>query len=103
MRLYVNDPFAFTRVKSIYVYTCDVYLFVSLDLAWCNKQESFLHARENATQYERSSVRDEKWIGISISPLAGQQEICVRWFLCGKHVVLAKVTMAHRTIDLWLY
>lgn len=76
-------------------YACGVY-FSSLSISTAQQTriaKSFLRARENATQYERSSVKDERWIGIS--PLVGQ-EICVRRFLCGKHVVLAKVTMAHR-------
>lgn len=80
-----------SKESQIRKYACGVYLSsLSINTVQQTRtSKSFLHAVENATQYERSSVRDERWIGIS--PLAGQ-EICVRWFLCGKHVVLAKVT-----------
>ena len=51
-------------------------------------------------QYKRLSVRDERWI--SVCPSWWRESSAVR-FLCGKHVVLAKVMMAHRAIDLQLH
>lgn len=78
---------------------CTFRLFRLMRCGKCrNRQIIFAH-RERGTIW---AIEREGWeVDRYLSPRP--EEIRVRRFLCGKHVVLTKVMMVHRIIDLWLH
>jgi len=78
---------------------CTFRLFRLMRCGKCrNRQIIFAHT-ERGTIW---AIEREGWeVDRYLSPRP--EEIRVRRFLCGKHVVLTKVMMVHRIIDLWLH